>query len=84
LVHNPLHQNLEFLPPKISLDRLPTATINHHPLLILPLTPKRPSVTLEEIETQQAEAVGVETIKEAEVEAAVAGQEAEVLVLTEP
>jgi hypothetical protein len=41
-------------------------------------------VTLEEIETQQAEAVGVETIKEAEVEAAVAGQGAEVLVLTEP
>jgi hypothetical protein len=84
LVHNPLHQNLEFLPPKISLDRLPTATINHHPLLILPLTPKRPSVTLEEIKTQQAEAVGVETIKEAEVEAAVAGQEAEVQALTEP
>ena len=77
LVH--LHQNLEFPPPKISLDRLPTATINP-----LPSTPKKPSVILEEIRTHQAEAVGVETIKEAEVEAAVVGQVAEVPALTEP
>ncbi len=84
LVHSPLHQNLEFPPPKISLDRFPTATINPLPLLTLPSTPKKPSVTLEEIGTQQAEAEGVETIKETEVEAAVVGKEAEVPALTEP
>ena len=84
LVHSPLHQNLGFPPPKISLDRLPTATINPLPLLTLPSTPQEPSGILEGLRTQQAEAVGVETIKEAEVEAAVVGQEAEVPALTEP